>query len=54
LDDLLHGLGFEDDQIDSDAGALSGGWKKAPGHAGGSERWKPVCRIGIIRKIGWS
>ncbi|MGA2134428.1 MAG: ABC-F family ATP-binding cassette domain-containing protein [Bryobacteraceae bacterium] len=24
---VLHGLGFEDDQIDGDAGALSGGWK---------------------------
>ena len=25
--EVLHGLGFEDDQIDGDAGALSGGWK---------------------------
>ena len=25
--EVLHGLGFQDDQIDSDAGALSGGWK---------------------------
>ncbi len=25
--EVLHGLGFEDDQIDSDAGQLSGGWK---------------------------
>jgi ATPase subunit of ABC transporter with duplicated ATPase domains len=25
--DVLHGLGFEDDQIDGDVGALSGGWK---------------------------
>ena len=24
---VLHGLGFKDDQIDADAGALSGGWK---------------------------
>jgi ATPase subunit of ABC transporter with duplicated ATPase domains len=24
---VLHGLGFEDDQIDGDVGALSGGWK---------------------------
>jgi ATPase subunit of ABC transporter with duplicated ATPase domains len=25
--EVLHGLGFEEEQIDSDAGALSGGWK---------------------------
>jgi ATPase subunit of ABC transporter with duplicated ATPase domains len=25
--EVLHGLGFEDDQIDGDSGALSGGWK---------------------------
>jgi ATPase subunit of ABC transporter with duplicated ATPase domains len=25
--EVLHGLGFHDDQIDADAGALSGGWK---------------------------
>src|SRR5208282_3803906 len=25
--EVLHGLGFEEDQIDGDAGALSGGWK---------------------------
>jgi ATPase subunit of ABC transporter with duplicated ATPase domains len=25
--EVLHGLGFEDDQIDNDAGELSGGWK---------------------------
>src|SRR5437868_753337 len=25
--EALHGLGFEDDQIDGDVGALSGGWK---------------------------
>src|SRR5205085_1510618 len=25
--EVLHGLGFEDEQIDGDAGALSGGWK---------------------------
>jgi ATPase subunit of ABC transporter with duplicated ATPase domains len=25
--EVLHGLGFEDDQVDGDAGALSGGWK---------------------------
>ena len=25
--EILHGLGFEDDRIDADAGALSGGWK---------------------------
>jgi len=25
--EVLHGLGFEDEQIDKDAGALSGGWK---------------------------
>ncbi len=25
--EVLHGLGFQDDQIDSDSGALSGGWK---------------------------
>src|SRR5436309_7075531 len=25
--DVLHGLGFEDDRIDGDVGALSGGWK---------------------------
>jgi ATPase subunit of ABC transporter with duplicated ATPase domains len=25
--EVLHGLGFKDDQIDADAGALSGGWK---------------------------
>jgi ATPase subunit of ABC transporter with duplicated ATPase domains len=25
--EILHGLGFEDDQIDGDVGALSGGWK---------------------------
>jgi ATPase subunit of ABC transporter with duplicated ATPase domains len=25
--EVLHGLGFEDDRIDGDAGALSGGWK---------------------------
>src|SRR5204863_5116004 len=25
--EILHGLGFEDDRIDQDVGALSGGWK---------------------------
>jgi ATPase subunit of ABC transporter with duplicated ATPase domains len=25
--DVLHGLGFQEDQIDADVGALSGGWK---------------------------
>jgi ATPase subunit of ABC transporter with duplicated ATPase domains len=25
--EILHGLGFEDDRIDADVGALSGGWK---------------------------
>jgi ATPase subunit of ABC transporter with duplicated ATPase domains len=25
--EVLHGLGFDDDRIDNDAGALSGGWK---------------------------
>ncbi|MBK5290261.1 MAG: ABC-F family ATP-binding cassette domain-containing protein [Acidobacteriia bacterium] len=25
--EVLHGLGFQDDQIDADVGALSGGWK---------------------------
>src|SRR3954454_20194235 len=25
--EILHGLGFEDDRIDGDVGALSGGWK---------------------------
>src|SRR5450631_2421417 len=25
--EILHGLGFKDDQIDGDVGALSGGWK---------------------------
>ena len=25
--EVLHGLGFADDQIDGDVGALSGGWK---------------------------
>ncbi len=25
--EVLHGLGFEQDQIDGDVGALSGGWK---------------------------
>jgi len=25
--EVLHGLGFEDDQVDGDVGALSGGWK---------------------------
>src|SRR5207302_696023 len=25
--EVLHGLGFEDEQIDGDVGALSGGWK---------------------------
>jgi len=25
--EILHGLGFEDDRIDTDVGALSGGWK---------------------------
>ncbi len=25
--EVLHGLGFDDDQIDGDVGALSGGWK---------------------------
>src|SRR5512140_463245 len=25
--EILHGLGFDDDQIDGDVGALSGGWK---------------------------
>ncbi|MFN8060353.1 MAG: ABC-F family ATP-binding cassette domain-containing protein [Vicinamibacterales bacterium] len=26
--EVLHGLGFDDDRIDGDVGALSGGWKK--------------------------
>ena len=26
--EVLHGLGFRDDQIDGDVGALSGGWRK--------------------------
>ena len=25
--EVLHGLGFEDDQVDGDVGTLSGGWK---------------------------
>jgi ATPase subunit of ABC transporter with duplicated ATPase domains len=25
--EVLHGLGFKDDQIDGDVGTLSGGWK---------------------------
>ena len=25
--EVLHGLGFDDEQIDGDVGALSGGWK---------------------------
>ena len=25
--EVLHGLGFKDDQVDGDVGALSGGWK---------------------------
>ena len=25
--EILHGLGFDDEQIDADVGALSGGWK---------------------------
>ena len=31
--EVLHGLGFEDDQIDGDVGALSGGWKIRVGMA---------------------
>ena len=31
--EVLHGLGFEDAQIDGDAGALSGGWKMRVGLA---------------------
>ncbi len=31
--EVLHGLGFEDRQIDEDAGALSGGWKMRIGMA---------------------
>lgn len=31
--EILHGLGFEDGQIDSDVGALSGGWKMRVGMA---------------------
>ena len=31
--EILHGLGFEDRQIDEDAGALSGGWKMRIGMA---------------------
>src|ERR1700757_2028978 len=29
--EVLHGLGFKDDQIDGDVGALSGGWKMRVG-----------------------
>jgi ATPase subunit of ABC transporter with duplicated ATPase domains len=31
--EVLHGLGFEDEQIDGDVGALSGGWKMRVGMA---------------------
>jgi len=31
--EVLHGLGFEDDRIDGDVGALSGGWKMRVGMA---------------------
>jgi ATPase subunit of ABC transporter with duplicated ATPase domains len=31
--EILHGLGFEDAQVDGDAGALSGGWKMRVGLA---------------------
>jgi ATPase subunit of ABC transporter with duplicated ATPase domains len=31
--EILHGLGFRDDQIDGDVGALSGGWKMRVGMA---------------------
>src|SRR5512145_739879 len=31
--EVLHGLGFKDDQIDGDVGALSGGWKMRVGLA---------------------
>ena len=31
--EVLHGLGFSDDQIDGDVGALSGGWKMRVGMA---------------------
>jgi ATPase subunit of ABC transporter with duplicated ATPase domains len=31
--DVLHGLGFDDDQIDGDVAALSGGWKMRVGMA---------------------
>jgi ATPase subunit of ABC transporter with duplicated ATPase domains len=31
--EVLHGLGFEDDQVDGDASALSGGWKMRVGMA---------------------
>ncbi|MEO0480882.1 MAG: ABC-F family ATP-binding cassette domain-containing protein [Planctomycetota bacterium] len=31
--EILHGLGFDDSQIDGDAGALSGGWKMRVGIA---------------------
>ena len=31
--EVLHGLGFEDPQVDGDAGALSGGWKMRVGLA---------------------
>ena len=31
--EILHGLGFSDEQIDGDAGALSGGWKMRVGIA---------------------
>src|SRR5687767_4739111 len=31
--EVLHGLGFDDDRIDADVGALSGGWKMRVGMA---------------------
>src|SRR5687768_6187117 len=31
--EVLHGLGFDDDQVDGDVGALSGGWKMRVGMA---------------------
>src|SRR5262245_66316751 len=34
--EVLHGLGFDDERIDGDVGALSGGWKMRV-------RWRACC-----------